>query len=95
MAAKAKAAPRPAVAAARKKPYESITLAPPLTMEERVHRIEALGKRIDSYISFMCQIVTQAGSSAEVKERAVMAFYAQMVVVESQLAKIHDELRLE
>ena len=64
-------------------------------MEERLHRVEIMGKRIDGYIQFMCQIAGQTGTSAEVKERAVKVFYDQMVIVENQLARIHDELRLE
>ena len=64
-------------------------------MEERLHQIEAMRKRIDGYIQFMCQIAKWNGTSSEVKERAVAVFYAQMVLVESQLGHIHDELRLE
>ena len=67
----------------------------PLILEEQVHRIEAMGKRIDGYIRFMCQIAGQSGTSAEMKERAVTAFYEQMIIVERQLGHIHDELRLE
>ena len=67
----------------------------PLILVEQVHRIEAMGKRIDGYIRFMCQIASQSGDSAEVKERAVTAFYEQMIIVERQLGHIHDELRLE
>jgi hypothetical protein len=73
----------------------SASLAPPLTVQEHLHRIETIGKRIDSYVQFMCKIVDQPGMSAETKERAVQAFYKQIVAVEKQLAQIHDELRLE
>ena len=91
MATKAK----PLARSGEKKAAAEPAAAPPLTMEERLHRIEAMGKRIDGYIKFMCEIVSQTGTSAEAKERAVAVFYQQMVVVESQLARIHDELRLE
>ena len=67
----------------------------PLTLDERVQRIEAMQKRIAGYVQFMCQIGTMGGSSGEVKERAVTLFYDQMVVVEKQLAEIHDSFRLE
>jgi len=67
----------------------------PLTTEERVHRIEAMRKRINDYIEYMCQLAGTTGTSSEVKERAVRLFYDQMVIVERQLAHIHDELRLE
>lgn len=76
-------------------PPVQTTSKPPYTFEERLHRIEVLGKRIDGYVKYMCEIATQAGSSNEVKERAVTVFYDQLIVVEAQLAKIHDELRLE
>lgn len=70
-------------------------LTPPWTLEERVHGIEAMAQRIASYIRFICDIDTLNGASAEVKERAVTAFYEQMVIVESQLGRIHDQLQLE
>jgi hypothetical protein len=72
-----------------------ISPAPPLTTDERLHRIEAMRKRIDGYIQFMCQIPSMRGSSSEVKERAVTVFYEQLLLVESQLGHIHDEFRLE
>jgi hypothetical protein len=92
--AKAKASsPAAAPAAARKD--QPASSAPPLTMEERLHRIDTMRKRIDGYIQFMCQIAELTGASAEVKERAVTVFYEQMVLVERQLGRIHDEFRLE
>ena len=94
MAAKSKPA-APAKKSATKPVLEGVSLKPPYTLEERLHRIEALGKRMDGYIKYMCEIGTQAGSSNEVKERTVTAFYNQLVLVEAQLAKIHDEVRLE
>src|SRR5882672_10746008 len=69
--------------------------APPRTLEERVQRIETLGQRIDGYIRFMCAVGSLTGTSAEAKERAVTAFYEQMLVVERQLARIQEALRLE
>ncbi|MBI3410932.1 MAG: hypothetical protein HY040_21570 [Planctomycetes bacterium] len=69
--------------------------APAWTMEERLQRIEAMGLRIDGYVQFMCQIAGLNGASAEVKERAVTEFYEQMIVVERQLGRIHENLRLE
>lgn len=67
----------------------------PLTMEERLHRIDAMHKRMDGYIQYMCGIASLTGVSTEVKERAVAVFYEQMLVVERQLGHIHDEFRLE
>jgi hypothetical protein len=63
-------------------------------MEERLQRIDAMGQRINGYIRFMCQVASLTGTSAEAKDKAVTAFYARMVVVESQLARIQEDLRL-
>jgi hypothetical protein len=68
---------------------------PPWTLEERLHRIEAMGQRIAGYVRFMCQVGSLSGTSAEAKERAVTAFFERMVVVESQLGRIQEALRLE
>jgi hypothetical protein len=96
MVAKPKASKRRAAAPSVAGKLKSAgTTSPPLNLEERLHRIEAMGKRIDEFIRFICQIAGQTGTSAEVKERAVAAFYEQMVLVERQLGHIHDELRLE
>lgn len=94
MSAKAKLARRPILAVGGK-PLDGVSFSPPLTIDEHVHQIEAIGKRIDGYVRFMCQIASQPGISAEAKERAIAAFFKQMVVVEKQLGRIHDELRLE
>ena len=67
---------------------------PPWTLEERLRRIRDLGQRINGYVEFMCQVGGLAGSSAEAKERAVTAFYERLLVVEGQLGRIHDDLRL-
>jgi hypothetical protein len=73
----------------------SLSQTPPWTMEERLQRIEVMGQRIDSYVRFMCSVANMNGSSAEVKDRAVTAFYERMVVVEGELGRIHEALRLE
>ena len=69
-------------------------LEPAWTLEERLQRIRTLGQRINSYIQFMCNVGSLNGSSAEAKDRAVTAFYERLLVVESQLGRIHDDLRL-
>jgi len=70
-------------------------LTPASTLAERVLRIESMGQRIAGYVQFMSQIDSMSGTSAEAKERGVTAFYERMVVVEAQLRRLHDELRLE
>jgi len=69
-------------------------MAPPATTEDRLQRIEAMGQRIAGYIQFMCKVGSLNGTSAELKERAVTAFYERMAFVESELEKIQEELRL-
>jgi hypothetical protein len=63
-------------------------------LEEHLLHIEALGQRISGHIQFMCQAGSLHGTSAEAKERAVTAFYERMVVVERQLGRIQEDLRL-
>jgi hypothetical protein len=74
---------------------KSVTHSPPWTTAERLQRIEAMGQRINVYVQFMCQVGTLKGSSAEATEKAVSAFYEEMVVLERQLGAIHDAFKLE
>ena len=67
---------------------------PPLTTEERLRQIETLGQRIAGYVQFMCQVGSLDGTSDEMKERAVTAFYERMALVEGQLGRIQEDLRL-
>ena len=67
---------------------------PLLTTEERLKRIAALGRRVAEYVEFMAHVGGLNGTSAEAKERAVAAFYERLAVLEGQLARIHEELRL-
>lgn len=68
---------------------------PPCTTAERLHHIEALGLRINGYVQYMSQVNDQKGMSAEAKEKVVLAFYEQIVVLERQLGRIHDAFKLE
>jgi hypothetical protein len=91
----------------KQKPLSSTTFPPrkkievatrgglPLTLEECLLRIAALGQRINGYVQAMCQVDSLAGSSSEAKDRAVRAFHERLTAVESQLGKIHDDLHLE
>jgi len=76
------------------KERERLLSTPALTMSERVQRIETLGQRISGYVQFMCQVDSLTGSSNEVKEVGVTAFYDRLVIVENQLHRIQEELRL-
>jgi hypothetical protein len=69
-------------------------LAPPWSLKERLQRIEAIGRRLNGYIGFICQVDSLNGTSAEAKERAVIACYERMVALERQLIRIREDLEL-
>ena len=66
----------------------------PLTTEERLKRIAALGERIAAHVQFMCQVGSLGGSSTEMKELSVTAFYERLIVVERQLGRLREDLLL-
>ncbi len=94
MTAKTKTKP-PVRSAVRSAVTRPMPQTPAWTTEERLQRIEALGQRVDKYIQFMAQVGNLNATSAEAKERAIIAFYEQLVVMERQLGRIHDEFQLE
>jgi len=57
-------------------------------------RIEALGLRIAEHVKLMCAPETSGGTSAELREKALAAFYERLVVVERQLGRIRESLQL-
>ncbi len=67
---------------------------PVLTTEDRLQLIEALGHRIAGYVQFMGQVGGLGGTSAEMKDRAVAAFYERLALAETQLGRIQENLRL-
>ncbi len=66
----------------------------PLTTEERLEQIAALGERINAYLQFMGKIGSLRGTSAEAKEKAVVAFYERLAALEGQLGRIQENLLL-
>jgi hypothetical protein len=66
----------------------------PLTTEQRLRLIEALGQRINGHVQFMCAVGSLNGTSAEAKDNAVAAFHERLAILEVQLARIQEELRL-
>jgi hypothetical protein len=68
---------------------------PPLTMEARLERIQALGQRVAEHIQFICAVADLAGTSEEAKQKTVAVFYDRLLVLEQTLARIHENLRLE
>ncbi len=66
----------------------------PLTTEDRLEHIHALGQRVGTYVKFMGTIGRMEGSSAESKDRAVAVFYDRLFALEQELARIHDNVLL-
>lgn len=66
-----------------------------LTLEERLHRIETLGNRIRGHIDAIARIAHEPGTSPDGKERAVKAFHEKIILVESELGRIREELQME
>jgi hypothetical protein len=75
-------------------PLADLLRTPPLTTEERLTHIRALGRRIQEYIRFMCTVNTLVGSSAEEKHKAVAAFYEALRDSDDRSGRIQDGLRL-
>jgi hypothetical protein len=92
MATKTKA--RPTVASLEMDGINNSWFVAPLTLEERLVRIQALGKRIDGYIKFMCGVRKLDGSSPETKEKTVAHFYDRLLAMEQELGRIEESIRL-
>jgi hypothetical protein len=76
-------------------PITELLRTTPETTEERLVHIRALGQRVRGYVQFMCKVNRLSGSSAEVKEKAVAAFYERLVLLEQELGRIQEKLQLE
>jgi hypothetical protein len=51
-------------------------------------------ERISGYVQFLSEVEGLKGISAEAKETAVLAFYERMIVLEHQLDRIQETLKL-
>ena len=76
-------------------PVTDSWFVPPLTLEARLTRIQALGQRIAGHIDFICGVANLAGTSAEAKQKAVVVFYERLLRLEGELNRIQENLRLE
>ncbi len=76
-------------------PITELLRTVPASTEERLIHIRALGQRIKGYVQFMCAVNRLSGSSAEVKEKAVAAFYERLAAMEQELGRIQEQLQLE
>ena len=52
-------------------PLNTLLRKPPLTTEDRLMHIRALGQRIKGYVRFMCAVGTLESCSGEAKQKAV------------------------
>ena len=76
-------------------PVANSWFIPPLTLETRLVRIQALGQRIASHIAFIGGVANLVGTSAEAKQKTVAVFYERLLVLERELDRIQEKLRLE
>ena len=67
----------------------------PVTADERRADIDRIAERINGIVRFICDMSELPGTSAEVRDKAIAAFHARMVVAEKHLTHIRDQLRLE
>jgi hypothetical protein len=91
-AVKAKVRPKPAPVASDLTGDPWAT--PPVNTDERMHCIEALGKRILEHVRFMCNVEKMVGTSREAKDQAVMMFYERLRAFEQELNRVQESLRL-
>jgi hypothetical protein len=71
-----------------------LKVPPPETLEERLRRIEEMGRCVAGYVEFIGQVAGLSGTSPEAKERAVAAFYERLTVAVRQLGRVTEELKL-
>jgi hypothetical protein len=92
LATRAKA--RPLAGPGELEPLDESWAVPPSTMEEGLQRIQTLGQRIKVYVQFICAVGKLDGSSAEAKQKAVAVFYDRLLLMEQELGRIQEALRL-
>jgi hypothetical protein len=67
---------------------------PPLTTQDQLLHIRALGQRIAGHVEFMCGVGILQGPSPESKQKAVAVFYDRLKTLERELSGIQENLRL-
>ncbi len=93
MATKTKSKP-PVPAALPLESSTELPRTPPSTPEEFVLHIRILGNRIDEHVDYMCQANKLGGTSMEAKRRCLDHFYARLIHLEQDLARIKEDLQL-
>jgi len=74
-------------------PLNDLLRTPPRTTEDRLLHIEALGRRIESYVRFIGADPGMVGSSVEAKELAIAVFHACLAALEPPLGLIPKKLQ--
>jgi hypothetical protein len=90
----AKATPRNPAAGSLPDIPPDVGLTTPWTTEDHVVHIQALGQRVARHIQFICDSGSLPGTSVEAKDKAVIVFYKQLLALERQLNRIHEDLEL-
>jgi hypothetical protein len=86
---------RPAPRFPELEPINHLLRSPPMTTEEHLTHVRALGKKIEGYIDSICSAVGPNRASEEVRNKAVRAFYERVHALEQELRRIHDEFQLQ
>lgn len=90
----AKVKPKPSASGTEPEPLPDTWIAAPVSCEECLQRIQTLSHRVDGYVRFMKKIDDVRGTSAEAKQKALIAFYERLLFMERELGRIQEELQL-
>lgn len=90
----AKAKARPVAIMGERESLAELLLTPPLTLEDHLVRIRALGDRVRECVQFMCGVDKMDGTCAEAKQRSVAMFYDRLLILDRELCRIQEELQL-
>jgi hypothetical protein len=94
MAGKAKHGTRPAPFFPDLEPQADLLRAVPVSTEDKLRHIRALGKRIAEHVRFMGAIAHLSCASEEAKHKAVARFYERLRAMEQELQGIQDSVGL-
>ncbi len=76
-------------------PINKLLHTAPVTSSDYVAHVQALEKKISSYVRSICSMHTQTNSSGELRDKVVVDFYQCLHATADELASIHDHFRLQ
>jgi hypothetical protein len=76
-------------------PINHLLRSPPMTTEDHLTHVRALGKKIEGYIDSICSAGGPNRASEEARDKAVRTFYERLHVLEQELRRVHDEFQLQ